>query len=356
MSRYSDTLAHRRVKHFPLPPVDWNRIDAEAPRVLGFDYHGPNSRLPKADAVVITWTSAEWSALDHVMINSDSYRNPTAEHWRDAWLHYAYDAPVDNNDNFTGNPLWGFIRLVEINAKKVLLLKSDAHLAHPPYAAGLSHLIQLLIEQAQPSEIFSIGTAGGSELEEKLADVVITNAAVMNARLKNNQVPYNHETISNSWNVPEQFLQTVRENLFYDINEILTTQQLQTLCQKLNHKLQSSYPLEQLVNAALRPPLPLSKIRLCKDKPLLTTDFYYIAPESGDPKYSTLEMDDAVIAYECKSKNVHFTFIRNISDPLVTGGLPDHVRDDWSSLIYEAFGLYSSFNGALACWAVLAGR
>jgi hypothetical protein len=32
------------------------------------------------------------------------------------------------------------------------------------------------------------------------------------------------------------------------------------------------------------------------------------------------------------------------------------VRDRWSGLIYENFGLYTSFNGALATWSAIAGQ
>jgi hypothetical protein len=61
MSRFSDVvLAAASIDPTPLPIVDWRRIGAMAPRVLDFAYGGPNGELPKADAVVITWTSAEW--------------------------------------------------------------------------------------------------------------------------------------------------------------------------------------------------------------------------------------------------------------------------------------------------------
>ena len=56
-----------------LPVVDWSAINATAPTGLLL----PRTKLPNADIAVITWTSAEWSALDHVFINSDKERGHT---------------------------------------------------------------------------------------------------------------------------------------------------------------------------------------------------------------------------------------------------------------------------------------
>ena len=69
---------------------------------------------------------------------------------------------------------------------------------------------------------------------------------------------------------------------------------------------------------------------------------------------------DAVIAKVAGEHGVDYAFARNISDPIVPakskGGKPlaDEVRSRWSGLIYETYGLYSSFNGAVATWATLA--
>ena len=94
----------------------------------------------------------------------------------------------------------------------------------------------------------------------------------------------------------------------------------------------------------------------------MTTDFYYVANGNNSDAFSFLEMDDAVIGREANAMNVPFACIRNISDPIVPGltkdgkVIADSIRNDWSGLIYKTFGLYSSFNGALATWATIAGE
>ncbi len=49
-----------------------------------------------------------------------------------------------------------------------------------------------------------------------------------------------------------------------------------------------------------------------------------------------------------------YGFVRNVSDPVINGLLPDPLQDSWAGYIYQEQGLYTSYNGALATWALLA--
>jgi uncharacterized membrane protein len=66
-------------------------------------------------------------------------------------------------------------------------------------------------------------------------------------------------------------------------------------------------------------------------------------------------MDDAVIAQACKTAGTAFGFVRNISDPVQNAALPPKAQGNWGSAIYDAYGFYTSYNGALAAWAMLVG-
>ena len=70
--------------------------------------------------------------------------------------------------------------------------------------------------------------------------------------------------------------------------------------------------------------------------------------------YAAIEMDDAVIGKVCAAAGVAFGFIRNISDPVQNAARPARVQGDWGSAVYDAYGFYTSYNGAVAAWAVLA--
>lgn len=43
------------------------------------------------------------------------------------------------------------------------------------------------------------------------------------------------------------------------------------------------------------------------------------------------------------------------SDPVQSAALPAEVQASWGSAVYDAYGFYTSFNGALAAWASVVG-
>ena len=65
-------------------------------------------------------------------------------------------------------------------------------------------------------------------------------------------------------------------------------------------------------------------------------------------------MDDAIIGKACSANGVPFGFVRNVSDPAQGASLPAKVQGNWGSAVYDTYGFYTSYNGALAAWAMLA--
>lgn len=369
MSRYSDVLVLPYGGEWsPLPVVDWQRIGQVAPAPVPITYQGSDAPLPKADIVVLTWTSAEWSAFDHVFLNSSTTRTKTSRDWQSNWYLYKRNAPPPAAGQST-SPLWGYYQLVEMNTAKgnklrVLLFKCDSHLAHPPWFQGLADMVARILEDAQPAWIYSIGTAGGTRDDVRLGDTVVTNAAHIKLQNpENTGSPVNDQSFVCSDGFPSSDLfEAIQEQLYFSMNHVVTYPVLQNALAQLHQKVQDSaqFGLDDLLNAALRPEeLQESRALPMQGTPLLTTDFYYIATGTDASQWAVLEMDDAVIAYVAAQQNVKYAFFRNISDPLVpnmTGGgetIPDDVRDQWSGLIYEDFGFYTSFNGAITSWATI---
>jgi hypothetical protein len=349
-----------------LPIINWSKIGQSAPQKIDFSYVDANEKLPVADIVVITWTSAEWSALDHVFANSDTTRRSDDYTWKKDWHLYSRNAPESTSPN-----LWGFFRLVQIKnaagvSQTVLLFKSEAHLAHPNYIAGLTQMVQCIIADVQPKQLYSIGTAGGSSLSEGLGDIVVTNSGYIELkRPENITVDYNNQTFScDTWFPPMDLYKGIQENLLMPLSNVLTQVELDNLINQLYQKIpdSSKFTLKDLLNAPLNPAnLKSPKILPSKNVPLLTTDFYFIANGNDAAQYSTLEMDDTVVGREAGLLNVEYVYIRNISDPIVASvsvsneTIPDNVREEWSSLVYLTCGFYTSFNGALTTWACIAG-
>jgi nucleoside phosphorylase len=368
MSRYSDTVSRGGVRTFPplLPDIEWAKVAGpSSPSQVSFKYSDGASPLPKADIVVMTWTEAEWLALDHVFIQNSTTQAGSSETFEKQWYLFNRGSPASVSPSMK---LWGFYQLVQIKGAggktfRVLLFKSDAHLAHPPFISALEAMVTIIVKEAEPSRIYSIGTAGGANNTQRLGDVAISNSAKLQLTMKaNDTVAYNGETFTcKTWFPATGLLAATASKLFLSLGAIASLAELGDMLTQLHAKYKQSAPftLDDLLNSALNPSnlakaaaLPLEGV------PVLTTDSYYIAP--GNTAYAALEMDDAVIAYAAGKQKVEFAFVRNISDPMVPAAtaagakIPTEVREDWSGAIYSHFGLYSSFNGALATWATIA--
>jgi hypothetical protein len=158
----------------------------------------------------------------------------------------------------------------------------------------------------------------------------------------------------------------VENNLLYRLKDLLGPDAINALFAELRTRDADDpgqYTLDDLLNDPIRPnELGTPFIHLLRDVPLLTTDFYFIGADDDALAYSFLEMDDAVLAREAGRLGVRYAFIRNISDPIVgtrtASGqrISDSTRSAWSAVIYEQCGFFTSFNGALATWATIAGE
>jgi hypothetical protein len=369
MSRYTDIFPRALPLTSPsyLSIVDWSKVGASPPTPISFPYKGPKSMPPRADIIVMTWTGAEWAATDHVFLRSSVAQGSSARVPVNQWYLFGNGAPSSGADN----PLWGYYQLVKIRgagkaSHRVLLFKSDAHLAHNPWMSGLTNELEDLISTVGASRFYSIGTAGGANEQEYLGDVVITNCAKLQLQHKENlDSGQNGKMFScDSW-FPSttELLPQVQKKLFYKLKQIVTTQRLTEILDSAKRsgsgRSLEPFSLNDLLNSALDPAnLGSPKALSMKDTPELTADYYYIAP--GNTPYAAMDMDDAVIAEVAGKMKIEYAFIRNISDTLVpakTGGgtaICDDAREAWSSAIYDHFGVFTSLNSALATWATIA--
>lgn len=371
MSRFSDYRVQAPVRTAPslLPPIDWTSTGSQPPTPVAIDYQGPSAPLPAADVVMFTWTDSEWSAMDHVFLHSTSAGDNQSTELIHKWLLYARNAPSGSTP---GGYLWGYYQLVDIASNgpgsrktRVLLFKADAHLSHTPWLAGLVTMVRVICADAEPKLIYSIGTAGGAALSQNLGDVSVTNSGTLQLQLQENlQSGLNGNTYT-STAFPSWKLMAGAQKLMIPLSSIATWSELGKVLEnaKRSHDRGASslqpFSLSDLVNAPIDPAnLGSPKVVDYANQPLLTTDYYYIS--STPSSYAALEMDDAVIGYAAQKSGAGFVFVRNISDTLIPAltpdqkPIPDDAREAWSSALYNAFGLYTSFNGALASWAAIA--
>lgn len=332
----------------PLPAVNYGLVGKTAPTVSK-----SSAGLPKATAVVITWAEAEWAALQQVFSGSTTampYSDRSRAAWP-AWTKYADHLPSGAPSSWT---YWGYYCLVEVSGKPVLLFKSNTHLDGPG-PTYLQDMINLLISQVKPDLILSIGTAGGAQPTDHVGTVRAVNAGTLyESGVAQSSWPF----YKNAWSAPTAILGAAQfKQLLFAIPA--TKGALQTLCAQFNSQYGTKLALSDLDPDGLNLPDPVPKVAndTAGGSPgsLLTTPTFVVATTAGNyASYACVEMDDAIIAKACSANGVPFGFVRNVSDPAQGAALPAKVQGNWGSAVYDTYGFYTSYNGALAAWAMLA--
>jgi hypothetical protein len=349
-AKTAETSFNPVIKNTPaLPAIDWSKIGAQAPTLLD----SPADELPQADVVIITWAGAEWAAMEHVFCTSSSpmpYSDRSQGSW-DGWQKYDQDMPKYSGSGGEQWSYWGYYRLAEIQGSKVLLFKSTTHLDWPG-EQYLEDLIYRLIEDVKPRLLLSIGTAGGARTTDHVGTVNVVRSGTLYAE---NEPPSKWPVYANEW---EAGWTIISEKNFHGLLFPVPTKKsdLQSLCEQFNKYYGTSYTLSQLNpgNLNMGNAQPQLNNMTPQGTSLLTTSTFVVATTGGNfNQFACVEMDDAVIAKVCQSKQTAFGFVRNISDPVQNAALPQKVQGNWGSAIYDAYGFYTSYNGALAAWAIV---
>lgn len=328
-----------------LPVIDWDAVGESAPQLLNTS----SANLPKADVIVITWADAEWAAMEHVFCASSktmSYSARNTDDWS-GWQKYSQGA-----QSTQGWDYWGSWRLVQIAGKTVMLFKSNTHLDFPGQQS-LAQMIERLIEEAAPELILSIGTAGGARPTDHIGTVNVIHAGTLyNASKPESQWP----EYSNKWSPDWSIISKAGfKKLLFPVPT--TPADIQSLCDQFNSNYHTNYSPGQINinNLNLADSSPAINNLTGAGTPLLTTNSFVVGTSAGNLRdFACVEMDDAVIAQVCAGKNTPFGFVRNISDPVQNSTLSKEIQKNWGSTIYDMYGIYTSYNGAIAAWAIIA--
>jgi nucleoside phosphorylase len=331
----------------PLPAVNYGSVGEQPPKLLPT----PAGKLPQASAVVISWTGAEWAALNHVFCDGSAplpYSARTRSSWK-GWQRYAESMPSNQNSQWT---YWGETCLVQVSGKPVLLFKSNTHLDWPG-VAELQALIKRLIADVKPQVILSVGTAGGANPTDHIGTVRAVSAGTL---YETKQPASKWPVYKCSWKCNTAVLSEAKfKKLLFPVPSKVGD--LNTLCAEFNAHYKTKYTLAKLDPGKLNfgTAVPQIDDQTGGNASLLTTSTFVVATTAGNFKnYTAVEMDDAIIGETCKASGTSFGFVRNISDPAQAKGLPAKVQGNWGSAVYDAYGFYTSYNGALAAWAMLA--
>jgi nucleoside phosphorylase len=327
-----------------LPAINWNAVNQQPPTVL----NSPSEGLPQADAVVFAWTEAEWAAMEHVFCAS-STSMPYSRRSQSAWP--GWQKYTDSLPGIGGFTSWGEYRLVQVGSRNVLLFKSETHLDYPG-AQYLTQLINQLISSVNPSLMISTGTAGGARPTDHVGTVNVVNAASLyNAH----QPPSSWQKYTSSWTPNWSLVSNPGFNqLLFPVPT--TAADLASICSQFNTFYQLNDSLAQLNpgNVNMADPQPAINNLTTAGTSLLTTPTFVVGTSSGTfGSFACIEMDDAIIAEACAAKGVAYGSVRNISDPVQNSALDGKTQGHWGQAIYDAYGFYTSYNGAVAAWTVL---
>lgn len=325
-----------------LAPVDWTAAGLTAPAPLETP---ANLTDVDADSVVIAWADVEWAATHHVFCASDQEmpHGDAASGSFPGWVQDKADGAASS--------YWGWFRLVQVDGARVLLYKSNVHYADQG-PQRLTALIQRLTSlPSTPGLIVSTGTAGGANREDHVGTVVIVDTATLyDASTPAGDWP----RYGSSWRPDPTRLAVIAPLL---VRIPITQAALSQLAEQFDAHEHATYTLSQLDPLGLNEPDPVPAVHdlTGSSNSLLTAGSFLVGTtDDAFAAYGCIEMDDAIVAAECEATHVLYGSIRNLSDPAQPVDLGTK-GGSWGSAVYQVYGFYTSFNGALVARAAITG-
>jgi hypothetical protein len=295
--------------------------------------------LPRADALVVTWTVDEGHALSRVLTpGKDS---------RDDYVPYTHNYTSIARTMSPRSPAVQAKRLgafwtTTIGRNNVVVFKSESHLSQDtnrqlPADGVLPNALlwKQIIEEVQPKVVLTTGTAGGIGKDFEVGDVIVSSVVRFDSQTWLKSAPF-HAASYQSQPAATKYL-TEAEALF-----------------KAN--------AGQLPTDNPRPPKIVQAAPTDLASSVVTTDFFGFDTSDNHYKLWGLgdvsEMGDAVlgmVAEQLGPSAPRWLAIRNVSDPEINAaGLTLKQQAAFAANIYKAFGRWSSVCSAIVCWALIA--
>jgi hypothetical protein len=330
--------------HHAITPIAWP--SGLAPSIdKSFTFKGASAELPQADFVIFTWTSAEANAMAAAMTPGVWAMPPKGA--TGGWYEYTNQWNAKYVGRFTKSspalesPYIAKYMPIVIGGRKVLLMKSNFHMARDNASMPVKDMFKQVIEQAKPKLVITSGTSGAIGSKFILGDVMATNAArfKLDGTFKN--TPYNGKTFTSAYTIPTKgHLAGIAKLVALNVPPI-----------KAAH---TAYPKD--VKAFSRAPQIFTpanpKSQIGEPPVIVTTDKFEFDTRQDSfqlqEKGSMVEMGDAVLglAVSEMANPVKWLAIRNASDPQMSTK-----NSGTSSDIYMQYGYWTSIVSTLASWA-----
>jgi len=297
---------------------------------------GAAGALPKADALVVTWTVDEGHALSRVLTPGKDSRNDYAPYRRNFARIARKMRPVCPavQAGRLGTYWTG-----KIGKKRVVYFKSDSHLSQdtktPPKAGQTlpnEDLWQQIIAEVEPKIVLTTGTAGGIGTTCEVGDVVVSPIVSFDCQKWLSKQTFAHQRFTSA--PPDSRLFATARQLFKANSARLP-------------------PENRRPPRIIRSTSPSSSVS--------TTDFFGF--DTSDDHYrlkglgSVCEMGDAVLGLARSRGNLKvpvWLAVRNVSDPQIKAEGTLKEQAQVAAQIYKGFGRWSSVCSAIVCWALIA--
>lgn len=290
-------------------------------------------RFKDYDAVIVTWTAAEASAMASLF--TPGY--PTS-----SWYNYQHNVekyiPLVTGERapFTDKAKdmeryyhsLGLYMPCKIGKSRVLLFKSGLHLAYDGPATPVRALMADIASAVKPKIFITTGTGGGIGKDVMLGDVIIAGTVKFDCK--------------------KQFANQTWAKTEY------TTAKLPV------GALKSLVPALTKVNAArIEGARPEPKFFVAASDTIVTTDFFAYDDSTNHFGLKGLgqvcDMGDAMVARALHAfPDIKFYAIRNASDPQIPNPSGDmEAAGKQAASIYARFGGLTTAASLLACWAII---
>jgi hypothetical protein len=290
------------------------------------------SQFAGYDAVVMTWTAAEATALaalftpNYLPSQWYEYRHNVA-----AYIPLVTGGQSPFNDKRADMARYyhslGLYFPCTIGKAKVLLFKSGLHLAYDGKDIPLKKLVGEIATTIKPKTLITTGTAGGIGKATALGDIVIGPVVKFDCTT---------QFKSESW-----------AKASYPVTPLSAK------------AMTAITPALLAVNAARLPNAPKPKVWHEKADAVVTTDFFGFDDSTDYYKLQSLgrvcEMGDAMVAQALQDyPKIKRFAIRNASDPQIpnpTGNIKTAKQQ--AGEIYMKYGAFTTAGSAIATWAVI---
>ena len=291
------------------------------------------SQFKGYDAVAVTWTAAEASAMAALFTPG----HPTSEwyeyrHNVESYVPLVTGAKAPFNDTRAGMARYyhslGLYFPCTISGKRVLLFKSGLHLDYDGPQLPVRRLMSEIAQAIEPKVFITTGTGGGIGADVKLGDVVVAGTVKFDCKQQFKNEPW----AANSY----------------------TPSALPT------GALAAMTPTLMKVNASRIPGArPTPEIFSSPSDAVVTTDFFAFDDSTDYFGLQGLgracDMGDAMVADALQAfKSMSWHAIRNASDPQMPN--PDHNIEEanqQAALIYAKYGGLTTAASLIATWAII---